>query len=47
MNALVPPKVFEVYQEFYHCKDCGHIYWQGSHVERILANLAKVLGEKA
>jgi len=42
--GLVPPKVFEVYEEFYRCASCGHIYWQGSHVERILKNLAAVLG---
>ena len=43
----VPPKVFETYEEFYRCADCGHIYWQGSHVERILKNLASVLGPPA
>ena len=41
--ALVPPKVFEVYDAFFRCASCGHIYWQGSHVERILKNLASVL----
>jgi uncharacterized protein with PIN domain len=42
--GLVPPKVFEVYEEFCRCVGCGHIYWQGSHVERILKNLGSVLG---
>jgi uncharacterized protein with PIN domain len=41
--ALVPPKVFEIYDAFYRCASCGHIYWQGSHIERILKNLASVL----
>jgi hypothetical protein len=41
--TLVPPKVFEVYDAFFRCASCGHIYWQGSHVERILKNLASVL----
>lgn len=40
---LVPPKVFEIYDAFWRCARCGHIYWQGSHVERILKNLASVL----
>ena len=40
---LIPPKVFEVYDAFFRCVSCGHIYWQGSHVERILKNLASVL----
>jgi uncharacterized protein with PIN domain len=40
----VPPKVAQVYEDFYRCVGCGHIYWQGSHVERILKNLAALLG---
>ncbi len=42
----VPPKVLEVYPEFFRCSACGHVYWQGSHVERVLKNLAALLGEK-
>jgi uncharacterized protein with PIN domain len=45
LNRL-PPKVAEVYEDFYRCTGCGHIYWQGSHVERILKNLAALLGGK-
>ncbi|MBI1982781.1 MAG: Mut7-C RNAse domain-containing protein [Acidobacteria bacterium] len=41
--ALVPPKVFEVYEDFYRCSLCHHIYWRGSHVERILKNLDALL----
>ena len=39
----VPPKVAEVYEDFFRCAGCGHVYWQGSHVERILKNLAALL----
>lgn len=39
----VPPKVHEVYEEFYRCTTCQHVYWQGSHVERILKNLDALL----
>jgi len=45
VEGLVPARVFEVYQDFYRCSACNHIYWQGSHVARILANLEKVLGD--
>ncbi len=45
VEALVPPKVFEVYREFYRCGQCAHIYWQGSHVERVLRHLASLLDE--
>jgi uncharacterized protein with PIN domain len=40
----VPRKVADVYEDFYRCRGCGHIYWQGSHVERIVKRLAALLG---
>ena len=43
VSDRVPPKVAEVYEDFYRCAGCGHVYWQGSHVERILKNLAALL----
>jgi hypothetical protein len=43
LHDRIPPKVWEVYSEFLECSGCGHIYWQGSHVERILRNLKTVL----
>ena len=43
VSDRVPPKVAEVYEDFYRCAGCGHIYWRGSHVERILKNLAALL----
>jgi hypothetical protein len=42
---LVPPKVFELYEEFYRCSACEQVYWRGSHVARILKNLASLLSE--
>jgi uncharacterized protein with PIN domain len=44
VTGQLPPKVAEVYEDFYRCTGCGHIYWQGSHAERILKNLAALLG---
>jgi hypothetical protein len=44
VEALVPAKIFQLYEDFYRCTGCGHVYWQGSHVDRILRNLAVVLG---
>jgi uncharacterized protein with PIN domain len=41
--AQVPPKVFDVYERFYRCAACGHVYWQGSHVTRVLKNLEALL----
>lgn len=45
VEALVPARVFEIYEEFFRCAVCGHVYWQGSHVERVLKDLAALLGE--
>jgi len=45
IEPLVPAKVFEVYKDFYRCVGCNHVYWRGSHVDRILRNLGTMLGE--
>jgi len=44
VEALVEAKIFQLYEEFYRCTGCGHVYWQGSHVDRILRNLGFLLG---
>ncbi len=45
VEPLVPPRVFELYEDFYRCAACEHVYWRGSHVERILQNLRRLLEE--
>jgi uncharacterized protein with PIN domain len=45
VESQVPPKVFAAYDQFFRCATCGHIYWRGSHTERILRNLDVVLGK--
>jgi hypothetical protein len=45
--ARVEAKVFQLYEAFYRCTGCGHIYWHGSHVERILKNLSAILKERS
>lgn len=32
---LVPPPVYDAYDEFLQCASCGRIYWKGSHVKRM------------
>jgi uncharacterized protein with PIN domain len=44
VEALVEAKIFQLYEDFYRCTGCGHVYWHGSHVDRILRNLEFVLG---
>jgi uncharacterized protein with PIN domain len=31
----VPPKARERSRRFYRCNDCGKVYWEGTHVERM------------
>ena len=44
VEAFVEAKIFRLYEEFYRCTGCHHVYWRGSHVERVLKNLASILG---
>jgi uncharacterized protein with PIN domain len=47
VEALVEAKIFQLYEDFYRCTGCGHVYWHGSHVDRILRNLEFVLGRSS
>lgn len=35
VRSRVPPRVLEVYEEFYECAKCGKVYWEGSHWRNI------------
>jgi hypothetical protein len=39
----VESKILELYDEFFRCSGCGHIYWHGSQVARILKHLDVLL----
>ena len=46
----VEPKTYTHYNEFWQCPDCGQIYWQGAHWDKIRATLKeaqKILEKKA
>lgn len=32
---LLKPMTQEVFSEFYRCKSCGNIYWEGSHYDKM------------
>jgi uncharacterized protein len=38
----LPPKTKRYYSEFYLCRCCGKIYWQGSHYEKLTKFLKKL-----
>jgi hypothetical protein len=44
VEDALEPKILQLYQEFFRCTGCGHIYWRGSHVDRITKNLERMLG---
>jgi uncharacterized protein len=35
VGDLVPAVVSSMYSEFYHCQNCGRIYWKGTHYQRM------------
>ncbi|MGD9611789.1 MAG: Mut7-C RNAse domain-containing protein, partial [Kiritimatiellia bacterium] len=37
------PKTKKYYETFYRCPDCGKVYWEGSHVERLRERFKGVL----
>ncbi|RLF46558.1 MAG: hypothetical protein DRN09_00010 [Thermoplasmata archaeon] len=38
----VPPKVFDLHDEFWYCKKCDKVYWKGSHWEKIEKKMKKL-----
>ena len=34
VRGLVPEHIYVQYNRFSRCKDCGNIYWEGSHMKR-------------
>ena len=37
------PKTKKYFEKFYRCSDCGKIYWEGSHVDRLRERFKGVL----
>lgn len=33
VSEMVPKYTFITHEHFYHCEQCGKIYWKGSHIE--------------
>lgn len=44
---VVPPYVLRTAQRFRRCDGCGRVYWPGSHSQRILAVMNRVVRELA
>jgi uncharacterized protein with PIN domain len=39
VKAQVPPYVFSTQEKFSFCRECQHIYWPATHLERMLDEL--------
>lgn len=37
------PKTKRHFDDFKRCRECGKIYWRGSHYERLLSNISKLI----
>lgn len=44
VRGLVPAYVFATQDRFVGCPGCGRVYWQGSHADRMLTRLGRLLG---
>jgi hypothetical protein len=44
LRDLVPEHIFSAHAEFMACPDCARIYWAGSHADRMLERLERLLG---
>lgn len=42
IQHLIKPELLDVHQAFFCCTDCGRIYWEGSHYNRMLEKINKL-----
>jgi uncharacterized protein with PIN domain len=42
----LPLRTQQHFDEFHRCRDCGQIFWKGSHYERMQAFMAEILGQE-
>ena len=41
LQGIVPPYVFATQPRFWRCLGCKRIYWPGTHIDKIYANLGR------
>jgi uncharacterized protein with PIN domain len=41
----VPPRVAEIHGDFHECPQCGRVFWEGTHAERIRRVAEELLAE--
>ncbi|MBI5203788.1 MAG: hypothetical protein HZA11_02600, partial [Nitrospirae bacterium] len=45
VRGLVPEHIYVQYNRFSRCKECGNIYWEGSHIKRFREKVCDRLEE--
>jgi uncharacterized protein with PIN domain len=45
LAGMVPPRVESRGRDFAECPDCGRVYWEGSHTDRMRSVLARVFAQ--
>lgn len=40
---LLEPKTKKYFENFYRCRNCGQVYWEGSHIDKIRKRFANYL----
>jgi len=44
IREYVPDHVYRNYSSFMKCKDCGKVYWEGTHHQRIREKISAIIG---
>ncbi len=44
LRGLVPEHVFATHSDFMRCPGCARVYWAGSHADRMVERLSRLLG---
>jgi uncharacterized protein with PIN domain len=42
-KELIPPKVYQFYNEFNYCPKCKKLYWEGDHIKRLKERLKNLI----
>jgi uncharacterized protein with PIN domain len=42
----IPPKVRQYYDEYFYCSPCDHIFWKGTHYEKMREFVEELRGER-
>lgn len=47
IESRLPPRTRAFYSEFWMCRDCGKIYWKGSHYRRMQQLITSINGDES